>query len=514
MRPAPLDRKVLRDLWRMRFQILAVALLIGCGVAVATMSFSAQAALSRAQRTFYAATRFADVFADAKRAPVSLVADLSAIDGVTRADARLVGYGLMNLPGLTRPATTRLIALPEDSGSALNRLSLVRGRLPDPGRLDEVVALATFLEAAHVRLGQRLTAVVGGREVAFTVVGAALSPEYIYVPSPESFMPDDAHQAVFWAPRMAVEQATGTAGVFNSVSLGLASGASPEAVLREVDRALAPYGGRAALARKDQPSHAFLNAELKELSTSATILPPFFLIVAAALVHLTVVRMVEAEREQIGLLKAFGYSDAEAAAPYLKLAAAIGLIGAGLGGLTGAWLGVAIVDLYRDYFRFPVLDPGFHWPAFLAAAAIAVAAALGGSLVAVRRAAALSPAVAMQPPRPAAYRPSAIDRMLQRVKVDQATRMILRHVERYPARAGLAVLGLAASLALLISSQFLFDSLEQVIAQTYFRTQRWSEAVRFDEPRGPAAVSEAGRLPGALAAEPVRTIAVRFRSAD
>lgn len=512
MRPAPLDRKVLRDLWRMRFQVLAVALLIGCGVAVATMSFSAQAALARAQDRFYAATRFADVFADAKRAPVSLTRDLAAIGGVRAVDTRLVGYGLMNIPGLTRPATARVIALPDDPSSALNGITLVQGRVPDPQRLDEVVALATFLQAAHLRLGQRLTAVIGGREVSFKVVGAALSPEFVYVPAPESFMPDDAHQAVFWAPRTTVEQMSGMSGVFTAAALSLAPGASAERVLPEADRLLRPYGGRAAVARKDQPSHAFLAAELKELSTSATILPPFFLIVAAALVHLTVVRMVEAEREQIGLLKAFGYGDWEAAGPYLKLAAAIGVIGAGLGGLAGAWLGVAIIDVYRDYFRFPELDPGFHWPAFLGATLIAVASALGGSVVAVRRAARLSPAVAMQPPRPEAYRASAIDRLLQRARVDQATRMILRHIECYPARAGLAVLGLAASLALLISSQFLFDSLEQVIAQSYFRTQRWSEAIRLDEPRAPAAVTEAGRLPGALAVEPVRTVAVRFRS--
>ena len=119
-------------------------------------------------------------------------------------------------------------------------------------------------------------------------------------------MPDDAHQATFWAPRPAVARAAGLSGVFNTVSLDLASGASVPAVLQAVDRILAPYGGLAAYAREDQVSHAFLEAELKELSTSAAILPPIFLLVAAALVHMVVSRLVDAEREQIGLLMACG----------------------------------------------------------------------------------------------------------------------------------------------------------------------------------------------------------------
>lgn len=512
MRPAPLDRKVLRDLWRMTWQVMAIALLIACGVAVAVMSFSAQDALAKAQSDYYAGTRFADVFAQAKRAPLSVARRLATIDGVTSVDVRIVQGGLMEVPGLARPAVARLVSLPDRERHGLNRIWLMRGRLPDPSRTDEAVALASFIEAAHVGLGQKLTAVIGGRQATFTIVGAALAPEYVYVPAPESFMPDDAHQAVLWAPRPAVERATGMTGAFNAVALKLAPGVAPERVLQSLDRILAPYGGRAAYARADQPSHAFLDAELKELSTSAAILPPIFLIIAAMLVHLVVSRLVEAEREQIGLLKAYGYGNRAAAAPYVKLSAAIGVLGAAAGGLAGAGFGAAIVEQYRPYFRFPVLEVDFSWTAFAAATAISVAAAVAGSLLAVSRAVALSPAVAMQPPRPAAYRPTLLDRLLKGGGVDQATRMIWRRIERFPHRALLASLGLASSLALLIGTQFLFDAIDEIVDQAYFRAQRWTESISFEEPRGIAATAQVRRLPGVFAEEPVRVVAVRLRA--
>lgn len=512
MRPAPLDRKLLRDLWRMRWQVAAIALLIACGVAVAVMAFSAQRALAEAQRAFYGETRFADVFVVAKRVPLSRAGDLRTIDGVIAADTRIMQSGLMDLPGLARPATARLISLPDEPERSLNRIRLVRGRMPDPARMDEAVALKTFMDAAGVRLGDKLTATINGRAVRLTIVGAALSPEYVYVPAPESFMPDDAHKGVFWAPRPAVERAGGMSGAFNVAALVLASSASLPTVLRDVDRLLGPYGGRAAFARADQPSHAFLDAELKELSTSATILPPVFLIVAASLVHLVVSRLVEAEREQIGLLKAFGYRDRDVALVYLRMAAAIGLAGALAGGLAGAALAAAIVDLYRAYFRFPVLAVHFHWAAFMIASAVSIAAAAAGSLAAVRRVVALSPTVAMQPPRPAAYAVGALDRLTAGEAFDQGSRMIVRSLQRLPVRALLTASGLAASLALLIGTQFLFDGVEQVVEQTYYRVQRWSDAVSFVEPRDVGSVRDLTRRPGVYAAEPTRVAAARLKA--
>lgn len=513
MKPRALDRKLGRDLWRMRWQVLAIALLIACGVSVAVMAFSAQRALEQAQADFYRETRFADVFAAAKRVPLSRERDLAAIEGVTAVDARILQSGLMDVPGLARPAIARLISLPDDPRRCLNCVQLVAGRMPDPARTEEAVALRAFMDAAGVRLGDRLKATIGGRAVSFVIVGAVLSPEYVYVPAPESFMPDDAHQGVLWAPRRAVERATDMTGAFNAAALTVAPGVSRRGVLQEVDRLLAPYGGRAAYERKDQASHAFLTAELKELSISASVLPPVFLIVAAALVHLVVSRMVDAEREQIGLLKAYGYSDREAAANYVRMAAAIGMAGVVGGGLIGGGFGAAIVDLYRDYFRFPDLQVRFSWTAFIGAAAVSVAAAMAGSLAAARRATALSPAVAMQPPRPASFRRGLLDDLFRDARIDQATRMIVRNLERFPVRAVLTTLGLAAGLVLLIGSLFLFDSLDRVVERSYFRSQRWSESVGFAEPRNVAAVAALARMPGVFAAEPVRVVAVRFRSA-
>jgi len=418
----------------------------------------------------------------------------------------------MQVPGLERPAIARVISLPDDEGLALNKLVLKRGRMPNPDSTDEAVALKSFLDAAHVKLGDRLSTTLEGRRIAFTIVGAVMSPEYVYAPSPESMMPDDAHQGVFWAPRRAVEKVEGLGGAFDAVSLKLAPGASSSAVRLAVDEVLRPYGGTSAYARKDQPSHYFLEAEFKELSTSASVIPPVFLIVAAVLVHLVMGRLVDVDREQIGLLKAFGYRDLEAASVYLRMAGVIGLVGALGGALAGAAFGAAVVDLYARYFRFPELRAGFSWPAFAATSALSVGMVMAGSIFAVRRASALSPAVAMQPPRPPAYRRGLLERIGLIGALDQPTRMMLRSLQRFPVRAALTAAGLASSLVLLIGTQFLFDALDQILDHAYYRAHRSTHVVGFAEARDPRALMEARRLPGVYAAEPMRTVAARVRA--
>jgi putative ABC transport system permease protein len=102
-----------------------------------------------------------------------------------------------------------------------------------------------------------------------------------------------------------------------------------------------------------------------------------------------------------------------------------------------------------------------------------------------------------------------LDRLIPGAAVDQATRMIVRNLERFPMRSAMAAVGLAASLSLLIGTQFLFASIDFVVDQSYFRAQRWSEAIGFAEARASEATAEVLRLPGVLAAEPVRIVGVR-----
>lgn len=86
-----LDRKVLRDLWLLRGQVLTIALMIGAGIGVLVASVSTWLSLVGEQRAYYAESRFAEVFAEVKRAPRALLPRIAEIPGVAAVEGRING---------------------------------------------------------------------------------------------------------------------------------------------------------------------------------------------------------------------------------------------------------------------------------------------------------------------------------------------------------------------------------------------------------------------------------------
>ena len=507
-----LNRKLMRDLWRIKGQAVAISAVVACGIALMISSFGTVNVLEESMEAFYDRTRFADVFASLKRAPDSLKADIERIPGVSLAETRITAAVNLDLPNMAEPATGQLISLPERGTPLLNDVIILSGRYPSPLRPNEVTITDPFAKAHGLTIGDSFQAIINGNKRSLEVVGLALTPEYIYALGPGSLMPDDRRFGVMWMGRKALAAAFDLDGAFNNVTLALQLGVSEDEVIRRLDTLLEPYGGVGSYARKDQLSHFFLTNELVQLRATGAIFPPVFLLVAAFLLNVVVSRIVATEREQIGLLKAFGYNDLEVGWIYLKLVLILVLGGLAMGVALGLWMGGGMISMYTTYYKFPLLDLGIDPAVFTAAAGVSLVAGLVGGIGAVRQAIKLSPAVAMAPPVPTSYKAGALTRFLAQFTISQPTRMIFRHVTRFPVRAGMTIIGVAFSVALMIMSLFFLDSVERVIEVYFFQAERQTLTVSFVEPRPATIEQEIQNLPGVLATQPVRSVAVRLRN--
>ncbi|MGB7903516.1 MAG: FtsX-like permease family protein [Steroidobacteraceae bacterium] len=512
MKLHPLDRKLQRDLWRLRGQVLAIGLVIASGVGLLVMSLTSLEALRDTSAAYYERYRFADVFAQVKRAPESLAARIAAIDGVQTVETRVVRSAVLDVEGFAEPVMGQLVSVPEGGEPSLNRLALREGRYPQSGKPDEVVLSEPFALAHGLGPGDHLRAVMNGRWRNLVVVGVALSPEYVYTMGPGALMPDDLRYGVLWMGRETLQAAYDLDGAFNEVSASLLRGANPERVVDEMDRLLDRYGSRGAYPRADQASHWFLTNEIDQLETMARFLPSVFLAVAAFLTNMVVARLVAVERPEIGLLKAFGYGNTAIAWHYVKLVLAIGAVGTLLGWFFGYWLGLYSTTMYADFYRFPFLLFRPNAGPFLLAAGASVGAALLGAIGAVRRAAALSPAAAMQPPAPPLFRRNRLflPRFFERL--DQPTRIVLRQTSRWPLRSLVTSFGIAMSVAVLIVSMQWLDAIHRIVDVYFLQAQGQDLTVGLVEARSSAAVRELARMPGVLAVEPMRTVAAKLRS--
>ncbi|MDH3688752.1 MAG: FtsX-like permease family protein [Gammaproteobacteria bacterium] len=506
-----IEKKLFRELWQMKGQALAIALVITSGVATFVMSLTTLDSLLITQSTYYRNYHFADVFASLKRAPDELRSRIAAIPGVDQVETRVVGMANIDVEGFDEPVVGQFTSISDAGQPLLNQLYIKSGRLVDAGRDDEVVLSDTFAGAHGLRPGDRISAVINGRGRTLRVVGLALSPEYIYQVGPGALFPDDKRFGVMWMARTPLGTAFDMDGAFNDVVLSLSADANLEVVLERLDNLLKPYGGLDAIGREDQLSHDYLSEEFRMLKTLATLFPMIFLGVAAFLLNVVVSRLIGTQREIIAALKAFGYSNTSVGVHYLKLVLLIVAAGVVGGLIAGAWLGRGMSEIYVEFYRFPFLMYEIGPEIALAGALISAIAATVGTLHAVRKAAQLPPAEAMRPEPPARYRETLVERVGLKRFLSQPSRMIARHIERQPMKSTLTVIGIAFSCAIMMLGSFQEDAIDFMMDVQYGLASREDMTISFVEPTSKRAVYDLLSLGGAHDAEVYRLVPARLR---
>ncbi len=467
--------------------------------------------LLRARDDYYQALRFADVFAQLKRAPLSLAARIAEIPGVAQVRTRVVLQVTLDVPGLDEPASGRLVSIPEQPRPMLNDLSLRAGRYVEPGRDDEVIASEAFAVANGLKVGDSIGAVINGRWKRLRIVGVALSPEYIYEVGAGTIFPDNRRFGVLWMGEKALASAYNMEGAFNDVSLALAAGASEADVIERLDLLLARYGGLGAYGREEQLSHRFISDEIAQNRITSTFVPGIFLGVAAFLLHIVLSRLTAMQRTQIGLLKAFGYSNREVGLHYLKLALVTVLAGLALGSALGMYAGSWLTDVYRDYYRFP--QPGVRSQPAGAQPDSAHRTGRSGHRRAWRRApgSAAAPGGSHAAEPPATFHAGLLERTGLSARLPSSARMIARSIARRRWKSLLAVLGIGCAVGILVLGRYGLDAMNYMLHVQFEVVQRDDVMVIFTEPESAGVRHELKRLPGVLTAEPFRAVPVRLR---
>jgi putative ABC transport system permease protein len=510
-----LNKKLLRDLWRLKGQALAIAMVVMCGIATFVMTSTAMDSLTEAKNSYYERYRLADLFTNAKRAPLHVVEQIRQIDGVAVAYPRVQFAVTLDVRGLDEPASALVLSVPDFGDIPLNDLYIRKGRRPLPSENDRVLVSEAFANAHGFEPADTLKAVINGRMRTLTISGIVLSPEFVYSLAPGQLFPDDKRYGILWMNRRALEAATDMDGAFNSLVLSLSPDAkangSQNDIMFAIDNLLEPYGGIDTITRKDQPSYWFVQNELTQLRTMGLWVPIIFLSVAAFLLNIVLGRQIQLERDQIGMLKALGYEDRQIALHYLGYALTIVFLGSALGTILGMVVGSSLLVLYTQYFHFPSLTYIFNANSLSLAMIVSLLAAVAATFNSVRKIVALPPAEAMQPAPPMMYKKSFLDRIGVFKLFSTTGRMIVRHLERRPSRAIMSIVGVSLSAAIFLSTIFMIDSMDQMLDVQYNIASREDVNLMFVEARSMRAMEDVRQMPGVLAVEPYRVVPARIK---
>jgi len=505
-----LDKKRWRDIWRLRGQVMAIALVIASGIATMVMSVATVQSLQTTTDAYYNEYKFADVFADLTRAPNQLASQIAQIEGVNNVQTRIMKIATVDLPDFDEPVLAQLVSAPDSQEPLLNRLSIRKGDWFTHANADEVIVSEPFAEAHGLNVGDSVSVIMRGNKRKLTIVAIALCPEFIYALGPGALLPDDLRFGIFWVPEEIVSAAYDLREAFNNVTLSLSYNSNLEKVLFELDNLLVPYGGTNAIHRSDQLSNWFVMNEIKQQKTMASILPTIFILVAVFLANMVLGRLIATERTEIGLLKAFGYSDLQVAMHYVKFVMVIGLLGVLFGCVIGYVFGYYNTNLYTTMFRFPLFIFQVSSQTFFIALLVGCIAALLGAMGAVKQVINLTPAQAMLPPSPPSYQRGQLLQNAFLQKLDQPTRIAIRQIIRWPVRSLTTSVGVGFAVALVMMNMQWEDALDHM-ARVYFNdAQKQDIVLGMAQPREMSAINDIFHLPGVLMAEPMSFVSVEF----
>lgn len=509
-----LHRKLLRDLWRARGQFAAVATIILCAVAIHISMDSAMRNLVLTRDAYLEDYRFADLFFHVERAPSNVLHKIRKIPGVADVEGRIVEEVTLDVPGNPDPVAGRVVSVPWPERSVLNGLHIVTGRYPGGPSAAEVLVDPDFAEANGLSVGSELEAAVGDRKVSLRVCGTALCPEFVYViRDASSFLPDPKAFGILWAPREFAETLFGFRQAVNDVVVSLDGGSPEQDVKEAVEDVLDPFGLTLKIGRKDHISFQFLDNEIKQLRDSAGVVPRVFLFVAAVSIFIVLQRIVRAQRTQIGVLKASGFSNGQILVHYVEFALVAALLGAVPGLWAGDVLAAAIVEMYAGYFNFPILVHRVYPESSLAALALTFGFCSAAGALVAWRILRIRPAEAMRPPAPA--RVGAI--VLERVgwlwtRLPFAWRTVLRNVFRHKGRSAFTLFVTALSCTILLMAFAMDDAIDFLLSCYVADTQRQDAKVALYVPRAMPSMADLEGIEGVEVAEPLLQVPFDLRS--
>ncbi|MCL1975174.1 MAG: FtsX-like permease family protein [Firmicutes bacterium] len=502
-----LIKKLLRDMARSGITYIICILIVAIGLCGFSVLSICMKDLEGARDDFFTQTAFPDVFTEIRDAPLSVARNLEALPGVLRAEGRLTKTVCLASAGENAPQL-KLFSVTE-GGLAQPQLSC--GQFPDAGSRQLIVGDG-FFKAHNLAIGDELSLVIEGRSETFTICGSGISPENIYmVKSIVDLLPDYYNYDAAFINYQTMSSLCGQNNRANEFLLTLLPGVEFDTIKKNIEDVLEPYGSR-VYGRADQFSVAILQMEIDQVGRMATSIPFVFLGVAAVILYISLLRLVEQQRVQAGTLMALGLNRHAVLLHYLSFGLLVGLVGGLLGGISGVWAAKPLFGLFRQFFSLPPFNAPIAWGNLLSGIIMATLfCGLVGLLVS-RRLAQLMPAEALRPHAPKTARKTLLERLPGLANIFTVPGlMAIRALSRNPRRTILSVTGIACAYMISAFLMSMYTLMDVFIFDYIDKMQHQDITVYFSQPVPAAAALAAVHHPALEYAEGMLEFPVTLR---
>lgn len=419
----------------------------------------------------YEATATSDLWAVVKNPSDRDLWKVRRISGVASAQRQFAGTYDVDLPG---NPSLKIYAAPEIQDQNLPYTQEGTLKTPRGAVLDQ-----NFAKANGLQIGDRIRIEVNDQWLEYVIEALALSSEHVFaVKDTASLLPDAQKYGFIMVKEETISKAFGGRSVYNQMAISL----EQDADLHAVEQQLEVIFGKeliGIITHQDHGSINFVEAKIDQFQTLAKVFASMFFIVAALITLSTMVRLVEDQRNQVGLLKALGYRKEMILWHYTSYGVLVGLLGALCGMVVGPNL-IGRMMLSKLSFLFVLPDYGLRlsWSNILICSLLIILCTGGISCYSCLRLLQEKPAdlLRVKPPKKAVrVWLEAFPRHWDHLKLQN--KLVMRNIAKNKMRMCMSILGVMGCMALILGALTLKSMLGSVSERLFTDIYQYDQRI-------------------------------------
>ena len=470
-----LIKKSIQDMKKNRSQFLSIFIMAALAIGISVGLDTIWTTIDAHSQSFYQDTNISDFWVAASNPSELNLWRVRNIKGVQKAEKRFtVNNATARIDG--KPIL-RVDAVPSENTLDMSLIMSGKKLSKHGAILDR-----SFAQANHLSVGDPLTIEVNDKRIDTAIEALALSSENIYaVKDTASMMPDPKGYGFIVIDEDRIASAYGGRKPYNQIEVRLAQGADAAEIQSRMDSI---FGKKLnfVMAQTDNRGVNFANAKVIQFQSLATVFPFMFFLVTALITFSTMMRLTEDQRNQIGILKALGYSKKSILWHYTSYGVFVGMAGILVGILFGPnVIGRLLLSKIKNLMTFPVEDMVINISKFLFGASIIMTFTAGISFLSCLKLQNEVPAELLRTKMPKKGRHIFLEHfphVWNRMKFSQ--KLTARNAMRNKFRIVVSILGVSGCAGLIIGALALFDLVSGIPKTLYEKTYSYDQKVILD----------------------------------
>lgn len=471
-----LFKKTLRDIKQSFVQFLAITIISLLGVMLFTGMSVVNTGLDGTVEEYYESSNLADLTIKSKGIKEETIDKLSSINGIDLFQKRITQEAVRE------DAKSRFIVHTITDEQEINIPEIHEGTIPDGD--DQGMITESYAKENNIDIGDTIEVSISDQTDTIEVSGLFETAEYAYlVEDPnKSLLPDHEKFGLLYVDESFFDMGEET--LYNDILVTLGEDTNEEVARDNIEDVIGNDNIDHIILKEEQPSYDKLNSDIESSSSMAKIFPYIFFLVVAVIVYISMSRTVINERNQIGIMKAFGISSFKIALHYLFYAA----ISVVIGGILGNVIGIAIFpklffNSYDTLYVLPNIEVQGYWIYVIFSLIVVLLFAITASLLSVGKIFKEMPAQSMSRKPPKKAHVILVERMgFIWKRLSYKNKLIFRNIFLNKLRVILSSLGIIGCVGLLISGFGLKEATGDFIDKQFNKIQQYDALATVSSP--------------------------------